>query len=170
MSSRFSVIVVATAFAGALQGQQQSATPRGEPVSGISCDAMEGAKMHIHQHLTIIDHGHPVVVPPDVGRPGSRDCLYWLHTHRTDGILHVESPTERTFTLGDFFSVWGQPLSHAQVAGVRAGKGASLRIWVNGKRYAGDPRKIPLTQHADIVIESGPPFPKPPVFTSWGPL
>ena len=35
------------------------------------------------------------------------------------------------------------------------------RFWVNGKPYKGDPAKIDLAAHADIVIEAGPPFPKP---------
>ncbi len=49
-------------------------------------------------------------------------------------------------------------------------KGASLKVWVDGKAYIGDPRKIALNPHTDIVIEAGPPFPKPPRFTIWGTL
>ena len=32
------------------------------------------------------------------------------------------------------------------------------------------PRTIALKAHTDIVIEAGPPFPKPPRFTTWGTL
>jgi len=39
----------------------------------------------------------------------------WLHTHAADGIIHTESPVERTYTLGDFFDIWGQPLGRHQV-------------------------------------------------------
>ena len=42
------------------QGVQQPTAPHGETVAGISCDAMEGMKIHIHQHLTLIDHGKEV--------------------------------------------------------------------------------------------------------------
>jgi hypothetical protein len=42
-------------------------------------------------------------------------CFAWLHTHSADGIIHTESPVTRTFTLGEFFDVWGQPLSSRQV-------------------------------------------------------
>src|SRR3982751_3495842 len=63
------------------QGVQQPTGPIGDPVAGISCDAMEGMRVHIHQHLTLLDHGNAVVIPPNVGRPLIRPCLYWVHTH-----------------------------------------------------------------------------------------
>jgi hypothetical protein len=136
-------------------------------ISGISCDRMEGNRLHIHQHLTILDHGKEVAIPENVGqRPLSR-CLYWVHTHTPDGIIHIEAPKDRAFTLGDFFKVWGQPLSKTQAASAQAAKGTRLKIWVDGKPFTADPASIKLGEHTDIVIESGPPFPKPPRFTSW---
>ena len=143
---------------------------RGENISGIACDAMEGARIHIHQHLVLLDHGKPLTIPPDVGRVPARNCLYWIHTHTPDGIIHIESPQSRTFTLSDFFAIWGQPLSRTRAASMRGAKGTKLRVWVNGKRYHGDPRNIPLVAHADIVIEAGRPFVPPPPFTNWGSL
>jgi hypothetical protein len=143
---------------------------RGEMISGIACDAMEGQRIHIHQHLVLLDHGQQVTIPPNVGQVPARNCLYWIHTHTPDGIIHIESPQSRTFTLADFFAIWGQPLSRTRAASMRARKGTTLRVWVNGKRYRGDPRTIPLVAHADIVIEAGPPFPPPPQFTTWGSL
>ena len=100
------------------------------------------------------------------GRRGNQ-CLYWLHTHTPDGVIHIESPANRTFTLGDFFAIWGQPLSTTRAASAFAKAGSKLKVWVDGKPYAGDPAKIPLVAHADIVIEAGPPFPTPPKFTDW---
>jgi len=105
-----------------------------------------------------------------VGQVPMKRCLYWIHTHTPDGIIHIEAPQDRSFTLGDFFNIWGQPLTRMDAAIAHGTKSEPLRIWVNGKLYAGDPRKIALTPHADIVIEAGPPFPKPPVFTKWGTL
>lgn len=148
-----------------------SPAPQGDPVSGISCDAMEGARLHTHQHLVLIDHGKEVTIPADVGQRPARNCLYWVHTHTADGIIHIESPQPRTFTLADFFTIWGQPLNRTQAGTMRAAKaGGSLRVWVNGQPYAGDPRAIPLLPHTDIVIEAGPPFVPPPKFTNWGSL
>jgi hypothetical protein len=168
VKSLFTAAVVLLSVTG--MARAQAATPRGDPVAGISCDAMEGSRIHIHQHLTILDHGRPVAIPLNVGRPLEKGCLYWVHTHTPDGVIHIEAPQFRPFTLGDFFAVWGEPLSRTQAASARAAKGQALRVWVNGTRYTGDPRTIPLAAHTDIVIETGPPYPTPPKFTAWGTL
>jgi len=142
----------------------------GQTIKGISCDAQEGQRIHIHQHLAIYDHGKAVTIPQFIGIPQAARCIYWLHTHTPDGIIHVEAPMDRSFTLGDFFAVWGQPLDKKHAASAVAKRGDQLRVWVNGTRYSGDPAKIPLTAHADILIQAGPPFVKPVAFTNWGPL
>jgi hypothetical protein len=142
----------------------------GQPIKGISCDAQEGQRIHIHQHLAIYDHGKAVEVPQYIGIPQAARCIYWLHTHTPDGIIHVEAPMDRSFTLGDFFAVWGQPLDRKHAGPVQTRKNEAMRVWLNGVRYAGDPAKIPLTAHADIVIQVGPPFAKLVRFTNWGAL
>jgi len=147
-----------------------AAVPTGEPVAGIRCDQMEGNVLHIHQHLAIFDHGKPVGVPEDVGRPLMGNCFYWLHTHTPDGVIHVESPTFRTYTLGEFFAVWGQPLSRTDVAGAKTRAGEQTTVWVDGHVYTGDPNKIELTQHLDVTIDVGPPAKKPAPFTAWNGL
>jgi hypothetical protein len=144
--------------------------PVGDPVHGIKCEAMEGSVLHIHQHLAIYDHGKPVGIPADVGRPIIAGCFYWLHTHTPDGIIHVESPTFRTYTLGDFFDVWGQPLSRADVAGAKPRAGEAVVVWVDGHRFAGNPRTIELTEHLDVTIDVGPPARRPVPYTDWAGL
>ncbi len=148
--------------AGAARAQDGSAPA----IDGIRCDSAEGALVHIHQHLTLLDRGNPVPIPADVGRPLLAACFYWLHTHAEDGIVHVESPVSRSFTLGEFFDIWGQPLS-ATAAGPVRFKPGHLRAYVDGARYSGDPRRIELAQHADIVLEAGPPYARPVPFTDW---
>ncbi|HZO94276.1 MAG TPA: hypothetical protein VFB22_10975 [Candidatus Baltobacteraceae bacterium] len=161
--------LVAAACAAMLLGGRAAtaAIPTGQTIDGIRCDQMEGSVLHIHQHLAVLDHGKPVGVPEDVGRPLIAGCFYWLHTHTPDGIIHVESPSFRTFTLGNFFDIWGQPLSRTDVAGAKPRKGEHVQVWVDGSRYTGDPRKIELTQHLDVTIEVGPPYTKPAPFTAW---
>ena len=165
-----SVILGSVALAATLSfaTPPQGGPPTGQEVAGIRCDEMEGQRVHIHQHIAIFDHGKPVGVPDNIGRPLIRQCLYWVHTHTTDGVIHIESPTTRTFTLGDFFTIWGQPLTSTQAATAKADKGSKLKVWVDGKPYTADPRAIPLNAHTDIVVEAGPPFPAPPKFTAWG--
>jgi hypothetical protein len=164
------LLVGALLFASRAAAQSPMANTSGQTIDGISCDAQEGQRIHIHQRLLIVDHGKEVPIPPNVGQPANVRCIYWLHTHTPDGIIHIEAPKDRAFTLGDFFKVWGQPLSRTQASTARARKGQKLKVWVNGKAYVGDPAKIALTAHEDIVIEAGPPFPKPKAFTTWGNL
>lgn len=38
-----------------------------------------------------------------------------IHTHDDTGIIHIESPVKRDFTLADFFAVWNKPFSKDQI-------------------------------------------------------
>jgi len=146
----------------------------GQPVNGISCQANEQTLFHIHAHLTIFVNGSPRQVPAGIGIPGAQatstpngpfiqsgTCFYWLHTHAPDGIIHIESPVQRTFTLGDFFDIWGQPLG-ADRAGPATGPVTAL---YNGQVYQGNPRDIPLNAHAQIQLQVGKPLVAPEQIT-----
>lgn len=85
-------------------------------------------------------------------------CFYWLHTHTEDGVIHVESPDQRTFTLGALFDLWGQPLSSSQV-GSETGP---VIAYLNGQRYQGDPRAISFAPHAVIQLDVGVDVPPAP--------
>ncbi len=163
---RIRVGVLALSFIGLSQASVHAATPSGQTIDGISCDQAEGAVFHIHQHVTIRAHGKPIEIPSDIGRPVVSPCLYWIHTHAPGGLVHVEAPKFRSFTLGNFFDIWGEPLGMTRVSSARV-KGGDLHVFVNGKSYRGDPRKIELSQHTDITIEAGPPFTTPVPFTDW---
>ena len=135
-------------------------------VDGIQCGSSEQLAYHIHAHLTVYVNGSPRAVPGGIGIPGSvvqqtaqgpvaagGQCIYWLHTHAPDGVIHVESPTQRIYTLGDFFDEWHQPLTANQV-GTATGK---VTAFINGKLWTKDPRSIPLTPHAVIQLDVGTP-------------
>jgi hypothetical protein len=104
---------------------------------------------HVHTHLTILDGDDPVTVPANVGHSDAGHFAAQLHTHDTSGILHVESPTRRTFTLGQFFDEWGVRLDAWHVGGLRG----ELTVWVDGRRVIGDPRSIALTNRREIVLD-----------------
>jgi hypothetical protein len=162
----FALTAGCTLTLAALSGARAD-IPSGAAVDGIRCDTMEGSVLHIHQHVAIRDHGKPIEIPEDVGRPLVANCFYWIHTHTPDGIIHVESPTFHAFTLGNFFDIWGQPLTRTNVAGAKPRAHENIVVWVDGHRYTGDPRAIALTQHLDVTIEVGPPYTKPAPFTQW---
>ena len=155
-----------------LAGTARAAT--GQPVDGIQCQTNEQVLFHIHAHLTIFVNGSPRQVPAGIGIPGAQaqntaqgpfissgKCFYWLHTHAADGIIHTESPVHRTFTLGNFFNIWGQPLGPGQVGPVR---GHVTAIY-NGQAYQGNPRDIPLNKHAQIQLMVGKPLIAPTSIT-----
>ena len=146
----------------------------GQPVDGISCQTSEQTLFHIHAHLTVFVNGSARQIPAAVGIPGAQatntpqgsfietgTCFYWLHTHAADGIIHIESPVQRTFTLGNFFNIWGQPLGPDQVG---PAKGHVVAIY-NGQVYQGNPRDIPLNAHAQIQLEVGTPLVAPEQIT-----
>jgi len=146
----------------------------GAPVDGIHCDTSEQVLFHIHAHLTVFVNGSPRQIPAGIGIPGAQaqntpqgtfigggKCFYWLHTHAADGIIHIESPIHRTFTLGNVFDEWGQPLGPSQ-AGPEKGH---VTVIYNGRVYHGDPRDIPLTKYAQIQLEVGTPLVAPESIT-----
>jgi hypothetical protein len=142
----------------------------GQPVDGISCQTSEQTVFHIHAHLTIFVNGAARQVPAAIGIPGAQatntpqgpfieagTCFYWLHTHAADGIIHIESPVQRTYTLGNFFDIWGQPLGPDHVG---PASGHVVAIY-NGQVYQGNPRDIPLNAHAQIQLQVGTPLVEP---------
>jgi hypothetical protein len=146
----------------------------GPAVDGIGCQTSEQTIFHIHAHLTIFVNGSPRQIPAGIGIPGAQaentpqgsfigsgTCFYWLHTHAADGIIHIESPIHRIYTLGNFFDQWGQPLGPSQ-AGPVTGHVTAL---YNGKVYKGNPRDIPLNAHAQIQLEIGTPLTAPESIT-----
>jgi hypothetical protein len=133
-------------------------TSNGAPViDGISCQP-EHLETHYHAHLAMLRNGTPVKVPAFIGIDFNHQCLYWLHTHDATGIMHIESPDTRKYTLGNWFDVWGKPLSATRAASL-TGK---LRFYVGNKQVSGDPRKIVLSPHELITIEQGKKVPPAP--------
>jgi hypothetical protein len=126
----------------------------------IGCDTTAPG-YHVHAHVTVLVDGKPQLFDRYSGLNYNHDCLYWLHVHDQSGIVHIESPNKILPTLGTWYDVMGQPLSSTQVAGAKVKPGQQLRMWVNGKRYTGDPRKIVLVKHTQVWLEIGPPFKKP---------
>ncbi len=145
----------------------------GQTIDGIQCNSSEQVAYHIHTHLAVYVNGRLRPVPAGIGIVvpiaqqttagpfyGASRCYYWLHVHAQDGVIHVESPVVQAYTLGQFFDLWDQPLNAGQVGPVSG----PLTVFVDGRRYLGDPRAIPLESHEDIQIDVGAPeIPPQPV-------
>jgi len=141
----------------------------GQVVDGVPCLAEESPQHHIHVHLQILYDGAVVPVPAGigVGRPWGVDstgfiatgaCFSWLHGHDATGVVHITTPEEKSFTLGQLFEVWGQPLA----PGAALGYDGSLVVLVNGERVDGDPRAVMLKNLQNILLELGEPPAVPP--------
>lgn len=120
-------------------------------VNGIPCDVGEHMVYHIHIHISLYINGSASQIPGNIGIASNRSCYYWIHVHDTSGILHIESPTQKIYTLGNFLAIWSQvfPGLHypAQLANIH-----EWSVYISGKAFSGDFRNIPLTTHMLITM------------------
>jgi len=125
-------------------------TGTGQPVDGVGCASNEN--YHIHTLLSIYRNGQRLAMPDMIGRSG---CTYELHTHDASGVVHIETDVPKRFKLSQYFSLWRQPFTSTNVAGLTG----PFRYYLveNGKltRYTGDPMALELTAYREIVILTG---------------
>jgi hypothetical protein len=122
----------------------------------------EALAFHIHAHLDVFVDRKRVTVPALVGINPGAQYVTELHTHDERGVLHIESPEDRDYTLGQFFGEWGVFLDSRCVGGYCNG----LKWYVDGKPQTGNPGGLVLKSHQEIAIVVG----KPPktIPTSYG--
>lgn len=144
-------------------------TTLGARVDGIQCDSLTQLAYTAYAHLRVYVHGRPRALPGGIGlvdptasvtasglRYKAGTCSYWLHTRAADGVIEIQSPARRSYTLGDFFAIWRQPLGRERVAGAR-GRVTAL---VDGKRWTRSPTQIPLREHTQVLLAVGGPVPR----------
>jgi hypothetical protein len=123
--------------------------------AGLPMLRREGNVEHIHTHLDVLVDGAPVTVPANIGIDMSRRTISPLHTHDASGVIHIESPVQRQFSLGEFFSEWLVSLSADNIGGLRAGDGKVVRVFVNGTQQNGNPGAIMLGVHDEVAVVYG---------------
>jgi hypothetical protein len=150
--------------------------------AGLEATQSEHLNTHTHAHLDVFVDGKDVVVPSGIGidieaptgievkptldgtateyyvRLCFAPCLSPLHTHDPSGVIHTESkdPKQKPYTLGQFFTEWGVRLDDSCV-GEFCTSDTSLAIYLNGKKYDGNPAEIKLKSHLEIAIVIGKP-------------
>lgn len=141
---------------------------QGQTIDGVPCN-LGDETYHIHLHLSLWVNGEQIAIPAGLGFKDPIEqngivvdgiCLYELHTHDASGILHVEAPEPRAYTLGQVFRVWGRPLESDNVAGFAG----PVTVYVNGAPFDGDPRALVLAAHQQIALVVGAPPPALPVY------
>ena len=137
----------------------------GSPVDGMQCASSEPTTNRFTAHLAVFVGGSARQIPAGVGIASpsppidtnagpfvaSGKCYYPLLTHTSDGIVQISMPAQGAVTLGNFFDIWGQPLTTGQV-GPATG---SVIVYVNGSKYTGDPRALTIAKHALIQLDVG---------------
>jgi hypothetical protein len=128
-------------------------------VGSLRCGTRPGRRFGAH--LEIFANRFVVLIPPGVGvapplvRVGAYvrrgRCSYPARTLEPTGVIEVGPRSG--LSLGDFFDLWGQPLSRGRVVGFHAGKGERVHAFVGGREWSGDPRDIPLERRTVIVLE-----------------
>ena len=125
--------------------------------------------IHMHTTLRILIHGEHVTIPKEIGI----DPKLWvshdldkygpkklgvspLHTHDTSGIIHIESTVVRTFTLGQFFDVWGKTFNENCILDKCNDQLNKVRIYV-GESQIFDFREKVLKDGEVITIEYSSP-------------
>jgi hypothetical protein len=171
----------------------RTAPANGQTIDGVPCGSTEMLQVHYHAMVEIYVDGQKQQVPAGVGivepdgqgsgphlaSNGSQACLYWLHTHQATGMVHVESPNHDTYTLGNLFDIWGQPISSTAFMNFPVDSSHKLVIDLfdaNGKMtaYTGDPRNVPFADHETVVVlynspnVQAKPYQLPSGVSDWG--
>jgi hypothetical protein len=147
--------------------------------AGLVAEDAERLEFHVHAHLDVFINGQHIVVPGGIGiettdpqvhsatiggypayggitTPCAKPCISSLHTHDATGVLHTESATQKENTLGQFFIEWNVKLD-ANCVGSYCKPATPVDIYVNGKKFTGDPTGIPLSDHKEIAVVIGTP-------------
>lgn len=145
----------------------------GQTVDGLTCLPEQGGAMHIHQYLELYINGQRVDANPGIGIPQSAQCLYPLHVHDGEAdIIHNESNVQQTFTLGQFFDIWGVTLSSSQVGQYKVDSAHKLVIEVFDQSghmttYTGDPHNLQLAERETIYVLYNSPKVTPVAWNGW---
>jgi hypothetical protein len=129
----------------------------GRTVGGMTCTS---GRAFDAVHVEIFVDRKVLLLPAGIGlRPPLRRaslsrlaggrCAYPLHTLDPTGTVFVERSQPRV--LADLFAVWGQRLTARRLLSF-SGRVRSFR---NGREWRGDPRRIPLQRHDEVVLEIG---------------
>ncbi|TQF01289.1 hypothetical protein E6W39_02365 [Kitasatospora acidiphila] len=123
--------------------------------AGLPMLSSEGTAEHIHTHLDVYVDGKQVTVPALLGIDESAQQISPLHTHDTSGVIHIESPVQTDFTLGQFMTEWQVSMSADHIGGSTTDQTHALTAYVNGKAVSGDPAAIVLHAHDEIALVYG---------------
>jgi len=160
------VVIIVLALGGGDDGSSAATSdkPFGPHYNGLQ-DRMAAAKVptmmdtmgsssHFHPHIAVYVNGKQIEVPVNVGIDPDEPPMEMagLHTHDAKGTIHDEGMPSST--LGQFFAVWGVPLSPTRLGPFEAEGAKAVRMWVDGKPSKAFGR-LNLEEGQKIVIAYG---------------
>jgi hypothetical protein len=121
--------LIGVAIVGGIVIYDQSNPSQTSPFP-FPCLPNEALLFHIHPYVRIIINGENISIPAAIGirNPiyangvaggSSNSCFEPLHTHDSSGVIHIESGTNTTYTLGDFFKVWNATYGTVVIDGAK---------------------------------------------------
>jgi hypothetical protein len=122
---------------------------------GLPVLGQEQLDYHIHAHLDIAVEGVQIPVPALIGIDVTDEFLTVLHTHDVSGVVHIESASNKHYTLGKFFGVWGVRLNQSCIGRYCVHGATTFHAYLNGKLVQGNPASIVLNEHEEIVLVYG---------------
>jgi hypothetical protein len=152
---------------------------RGGLIDKIPCDPKEYLNdYHVHIYIGVIFNGQHLALPMAIGMKDPRKpkdgyisrtgCFYYIHTHDSSGIVHIEdprnlAPSAVVYHLHDVLRVWGVSYSsmsfatlhgpvHAFVGQVPQLGGTVVKNYAAVTRPLGE---IPVRSHEVVWIEVG---------------
>jgi hypothetical protein len=141
---------------------------QGQTMQGLDCLVSMPETYHVHTHVSIFLNGEALSVPQEIGivPQGTGECFYSIHTHDRSGKIHIEAAAAGTFTLGQLFAIWGQPLTNTNIAGM-TGLPVSVYVTDNGvvTEATDNWTAIELKSHREITIAVGTPITEIPNIT-----
>lgn len=138
--------------------------PATGPVAG-SCLPALGPRDGVH--VEVFAANRVVLLPAGIGTRPPRTYVTGRITRASCyGALVTLDPTGLVLvrpgaglTVAAIFRSWGQPLTATRLASFRAAPGTHVNVFVDGRPWPGAPGAVPLTRHAEIVLEVGPHVP-----------
>jgi len=117
----------------------------------------EGTTLHQHANVQIFVHGKQESVPKDIGINPSAGTIQSIHTHDDTGTVHIESSVSQTFTLDDFFGVWGVRFTPSCLGFYCNDDTNRLQVFVDGEEVTDTLQDVQLDDQSVIVVTYGTP-------------
>lgn len=96
----------------------------------LLCTTDMATQYHIHPELQILINGENNSIPKNLGIKSN--CMTSIHTHDEVGVIHVEAPVQKDFTLGDFFAVWQKDFSKSKILDYVVDEQHEISVTING--------------------------------------